>query len=407
MIHMRPYSSFEAKNVKFLVDRQIEFATIQVTETGLRKSILDATAPVRAYFKEKGVHDYELQMQGPEHKRIIDTYILTEATRYLTGTSLYRPVTKKGDPRLWVGKVRDFEFLHANDIFALIAHNDVLYAVNLSVIDIPRVCYSPVDTPLKDVIKEISRFKSSVSDELLGLIKERMTDWMPAEILADTGIGRAVEANLGIEMNPSKAPDYKGIELKSHREASRVRNTLFTQSPEWGISKLKSGRAIVDKYGYLPKGYNHKSLHVTLYANRPNQQGLGLMLLPQIGILEADEFAQIPLEDGSFKKIDDVAAWRLVNLHDRLLTKHRETFWIDVETKIENHREYFRCTEILHTKNPIPSQFDVLLDQGQITVDLLLCRQSGGDTYSFKIKSAARSLLFPEKDIYYLKDSCK
>lgn len=404
MIHMRPYNTFETKNVKFLVDKQVEFATIQITETGLKKGILDATAPVRAFFKEKGIHDYELQLQGPEHKRFIDTFILTESAQYPTKTSLYRPITKKGDPRLWVGKVRDLDFLHANDIFAFFEFNTILYAVNLTTTDITAVFQSPIDTPLKDVIKTISRTKIAISVELLGLIKEKMIDWMPAEILADTGIGRTVESVLGIEMNASKAPDYKGIELKSHRESSRVRNTLFTQSPDWEISKLKSGRDIVEKYGYVPTGYMHKSLHVTLSANRPNSQGLGLLMQPQIGILEADEFSQMQLHDGSFKKIDEVAAWQLIKLHERLLTKHRETFWIDVETKLINGQEYFRCTEILHTKNPIPSQFDVLLDQGMITVDFLLCRRTGGDTYSFKIKSAARSLLFPESDIYHLRD---
>lgn len=400
---MRPYNAFETNNVKFMVDKQVEFATIQITDTGLKKSILDATAPVRAYFKEKGVHDYDLQLQGPEHKRVIDTYILTEGSHHLTKTSLYRPVTKKGDPRLWVNKVRDVEFFRADDIFAVIAYKGFLYAVNLSTVNIPKVCQSPIDTPLKDLILEISKVKTSVSDELLGLIRDRMTDWMPAEIFADTGIGRTVETVLGIEMNASQAPDYKGIELKSHREASRVRNTLFTQSPEWEISKLKSGREIVDKYGYIPEGYDHKTLHVTLSANRPNPQGLGLLVQPQMGRLEADEFSLLPMEDGSFGKIEDVAAWQLINLHERLLTKHRETFWIDAETKVDYGREYFRCTEILHTKNPIPSQFDVLLDQGQITVDFLICRRSGGDTYSFKIKSAARSLLFPENNTYNLR----
>ena len=402
MIHMRPYNAFETRNVKFLVDQQVEFATIQITATGLKKSILDATAPVRAYFKEKGVHDYGLQAQSPQHKRTVDTYILTDSSCHLTKTSLYRPVTKKGDPRLWVNKVHNVEFLHADDIFAFIAHNGLLYTLNLSTVDIPNVFQSPIDSSLKDLIVEISNNKSSISNELLGLIKDKMTDWMPVEILADTGVGRAVETILGIEMNPSKAPDYKGIELKSHREASRVRNTLFTQSPEWEISKLKSGRAIVDKYGYIPEGYEHKSLHITLSANRPNPQGLGLLIQPQYGRLEADEFSQMPLEDGTFRKIDDVAAWNLIKLHERLLTKHRETFWIDAETKIDNGREYFRCTKILHTKNPIPTQFDVLLEQGMITVDFLLCRRSGGDTYSFKIKSAARSLLFPESDTYNL-----
>ena len=399
---MRPYNTFESSNVKFLVDKQVEFTTIQITETGLKKSILDATAPVRAYFKEKGIHDYELQPQGPDYKRFIETYILTEGSKYLTKTSLYRPMTKKGDPRLWVNKVRDIEFLHADDIFAFITHNGLLYAVNLSVVNLPSVFQSPIDTPLKDLILDISKIKTSVSDELLDLIKERMTYWRPAEILADTGIGRTVESVLGIEMNASQAPDYKGIELKSHREASRVRNTLFTQSPHWEISKLKNGRSIVDRYGYIPEGYDHKTLHVTLSAKKTNPQGLGLWVKPEIGILEADQFSLFPLEDGTFRKIDDVAAWHLLKLHERLLTKHRETFWIDVETKVDSGHEYFRCTKILHTKNPIPSQFDVLLDQGQITVDFLLSRRSGGDTYSFKIKSAARPFLFPESDIYNL-----
>ena len=226
---------------------------------------------------------------------------------------------------------------------------------------------------------------------------------MPAEILADTGIGRTVESILGIEMNPSKNPDFKGIELKSHREASRVRNTLFTQTPEWAISRLKSGKAIVEEYGYIPDGYNHKSLHVTLTANRPNPQGLGLLVRTQLGLLEADEFSLATLEDGTFRKINDVAVWKLIKLHERLLTKHRETFWIDAETKHESGREFFRVSEILHTKNPIPSQFDVLLDQGQITVDFLLCRDSGGDTYSFKIKGKARPLLFPQSETYNLR----
>ena len=167
MIHMRPYNAFETKNVKFLVDKQVDFTTIQITETGLKKSILDATAPVRAYLKEKNVHDYEIQHQGPEHKHIIDTYILTEDAQYLTKTSLYRPVTKKGDPRLWVNKIRDVEFLRANDIFAIIAYRGILFTVNLNTVNIEKVCLSPIDTPLKDLILEVSHEKKSVSEELL------------------------------------------------------------------------------------------------------------------------------------------------------------------------------------------------------------------------------------------------
>ncbi len=405
MMHMRPYNEFEAKNVKFLVDNQVSFATIQITETGLKKSILDATAPVRAYLKENGIHDYEQQPQGELGKRLINTLILTSTEEHFTKTSLYRPITKKGDPRMWVNKVRGVDFLHADDIFAIIAYGGLLYTVNLTTVDISMVCSSCIATPLKDLIDQIATIKSSVSEELLGLIKDRMSDWTLAKRFADTGVGRTVESLLGIPMNADTTPDYKGIELKSHRETSKVRNTLFTQSPDWNISRLKSGKAVVEEYGYIPDGYNHKTLHVTLSANRPNQQGLGLFVAAQTGLLEADEFSLIQMEDGSFQKIKDVAAWRLLKLHERLLIKHRETFWIDTETRKVNGKEYFRCTEILHTKNPIPAQFDVLLDQGQITVDFLLCRRSGGDTYSFKIKSEAKGLLFPQSETYNLRET--
>ena len=85
--------------------------------------------------------------------------------------------------------------------------------------------------------------------------------------MADTGIGRTVESVLGIPMNDSKDPDYKGIELKSKREKAKVRSNLFTRSPNWPLSRLKSEKAIVEKYGYISGGYTHKSLHVTLSAS--------------------------------------------------------------------------------------------------------------------------------------------
>lgn len=399
MIHMRQFNDFEARNVRFLVNKSIEFATIQITETGYYKSILDATAPVRAYFKEKAVHDYELQLQGTEHKVLKPTVILTESSLVSTSCSLYRPNTKNGDPRMWIYNSKDY--ILPDNIFAIIAYNDVLYIINLSLIDIERSVSLEIHTPLKDLIRCISAIQSSVSNELLGHIVEKMSDWLPSQILADTGIGRTVEHYLGIDMNPSKEPDYKGIELKSKRQTAKVRNTLFTQTPNWGLSRFKNAKDICDKYGYDQHGDGIKRLHVTLSASKPNQQHLGLNVNQTADLLEANEYL-MEMQDGRYPKVSDVVVWRLLQLHNRLLTKHHETFWIDVDNKIRNGIEYFRVKQIEHTKNPIASQFDVLLDQGLITVDFLLCRKTGGDTYSFKIKNNARSLLFPQSETYVI-----
>ena len=193
-------------------------------------------------------------------------------------------------------------------------------------------------------------------------------------------------------MDSDKTPDYKGIELKSHRDKrSSKKNVLFTQTPDWEISKLKSGREIVEKYGYINE-VGFKTYQNTVQCTPPNSQMLFL------NVNHVNELLELQAER---RKVEDVAAWRLVKLHQRLQIKHHETFWIEVENELNNGKEYFRYKQIEHTKNPNVGQFDVLLEQNIITVDLLLCRPSGhGDTYSFKIKKKGMPLLFPESVVY-------
>ena len=211
---------------------------------------------------------------------------------------------------------------------------------------------------------------------------------------ADTGIGRTIESFLGISMNSDKTPDFKGIELKSHRDKrSSKKNVLFTQSPDWDISALKSGRQIVEKYGYYTED-DKKTYQNTVQCTPPNSQFLFL------NVNQAEEILELQAQT---KKVEDIAAWRLRKLHQHLLTKHHETFWIEVENDKHDGREFFRYKQIEHTKSPNVGQFDALIELNFITVDLLLCRPSGhGDTYSFKIKKKGMPLLFPNSVIYNL-----
>lgn len=393
---MRPYNNFENRNISFLVNNQVDFTTIQITETGLKKSTLDATEPVRIYFSENKLHDYSLQQQGQETKILIPTRILTDSDIFETQTSLYRPNTKHGDPRLWIYGFQPY--VSADDIFALIVFDRILYVVNINKIDIQKVCRSAILTPLKEFIENISISKKSASQELLNLIKMNISGWNRAELMADTGIGRTIESLLGINMNSSKAPDYKGIELKSKRKNAQ-RSTLFSQVPDWNLSKLHNAREIVDKYGYFD-GPNHKTLQITVEAQKVTRQNLSLNVDYANDYLEMLEMAK---DEEQLKKVDDVTVWLLPQLHSRLLEKHKETFWIDVENKTNNGNEYFRISSIEHTKNPLVSQFDLLLEQGRIQLDLMLSRASGnGDTFAFKIRKSDRKFLFPESELYII-----
>ena len=390
MVNMRPFTAFEQKNLKFLVNHNVKFTQVEITPTGLDKGILDSTAPMRAYFLEEGIHNYEEQAQGPENKVLRKAAILTETSMCETQASFYRPNTKKGDPRMWIYKFGSYT--EGNDIHVLFNLDGTLYSINITHIDIAKCYESPIITPMQEVLKEIYVRGNSVSDELLGRFRAVSGQWFESEVLADTGIGRSIESFLGISMNSDKTPDYKGIELKSHRDKrSSKKNVLFTQTPDWDLSALKSGREIVEKYGYYTED-GKKTYQNTVQCAPPNSQSLFLNVDQLKALLELQ--AQEP-------KVTDVAAWRLLKLHQRLLTKHHETFWIEVENDIHDGKEYFRYKQIEHTKNPNVGQFDVLLEQNMITIDLLLCRPSGnGDTYSFKIKSKGMPLLFPESSVY-------
>ncbi len=411
MIHMRPFTPLEKHNMEYLVNKNIKFTQVQITSTGLKKSIMDATAPMRAYFKENGVHDYELQPKGPEFKVIIPTHILSGFKDITTRTSLYRPVTKDGDPRLWIYGLK--ETAAADDIFIIIAAEArELYVINLTGTDIEKFSETSLANPIKDLVVNLSFEANVVSQELLTVLMEYRGSWIDTNLNADTAIGRQVETLLGINMNDSPLPDYKGIELKSFRSRRpSIKKNLFCKVPDWDISRLKSAAEIVDKYGYASLGI--KSYRNTLCCKSPNSQNLRLNMNYPDNLLEIEEDGVIGPD--VFKKIDDVAVWRLQTLHQCLLTKHHETFWIEVDTrKGDRGQEQFMFNKIEHTRNPIVSQFDILLEQSMITVDLLLGRpkvdpvtgnpKKGGDAVIFKIKKNAAGLLFPETVTYLFKN---
>lgn len=409
---MRPFTPFEKRNMEYLVNKNVKFTQVQITATGLKKSILDATTPMRTYFKENKVHDYALQNKGQDNKVIIKTYILTEYKEIETQTSLYRPETKDGDPRLWIYRLK--ETTEADDIHAIIAPTPTsLFVINLTKVDIVKCCESSLVNPIQDLISVFYHSSNLISNELLAILRSYENQWIDTDLRADTAIGRQVEVLLGIDMNASKLPDYKGIELKSFRsQRPSIKKNLFCKVPDWELSHLKSGAEIVDKYGYMSGGI--KSYRNTLYCKAPNSQNLRLNMNYPDDLLEIEEDKIIG--ENQYKKIADVAVWRLQTLHECLLTKHHETFWIEVDTRIgDQGQEQFMFNKIEHTRNPIVSQFDILLEQSMITVDLLLGRpkfdletgkpKKGGDAVSFKIKKSATGLLFPDSIIYTFNSS--
>ena len=209
---------------------------------------------------------------------------------------------------------------------------------------------------------------------------------------SDTAIGRTLETALGIAINSRREPDYKGIELKSFRRAPKKsrenRKTLFAKVANWKLSKFKSSREILNAFGY-ERDADFK-LYCTVSTQVENSQGLSFQMDDKAGLLN---------ERSSRPEVGAFATWQLQELREALAEKHNETFWVGaLAHEIDGH-EHFELRSVMHTRKPILSQFDILLEQGEITMDHLIKRNAKGRVSEkgplFKIRAASLGLLFP------------
>ncbi len=119
-----------SKNTTLLKEAKINYSILIPTATGLAKSIMDATSSVREFLKENGIHEYENQDYGPNHKvKLNGKYVLEDLNIRQTEISLYRS-NGRGDFRIWFTDLKDFA--SANDELILIVKESTLLILNSS-----------------------------------------------------------------------------------------------------------------------------------------------------------------------------------------------------------------------------------------------------------------------------------
>ncbi|EGU44864.1 MvaI/BcnI family restriction endonuclease [Vibrio splendidus] len=396
------------ENQKQLAKLGIEYSIFEPTATGLKKSILDATHTVRLHFEQANYHYYWEQGQGPEYKVVTDAILLTSDQQIKSKVSLYRPTTKKGDPRMWFRKLS--ELAEAGDQVAIIINNQVPHLINLSKSNLSELTDSDINfagvkesppsyghnisTPIKDFFISYVESHSAIANELLDKLKELAKKPFKAQRAGDTAIGYTLEALLGIEANSSKQPDYKGIELKAGR-GQKTRTTLFAQVADWKISPCKRSVDILNRYGYERE--DDFKLYCTISTQRENTQGLSFKYDK-----EKDELQEW------YKNDELVAVWPGELLRQRLKEKHAETFWVEAKSENINGEEHFELINVTHTKSPLVNQLLPLIESGVITMDHLIKRSGKSNKVSekgplFKMNKRDLALLFPKPVMYKLK----
>jgi len=129
-MNTRELTSAESNVAGRLEQLDLKFELIFLTETALKKSIIDATRPVVDLLKAEQVHDYSIQQQGSDYKATLPCIILSDGGQEETKVSLYRPATKSGDTRLWPGRLASYA--SADQVLALFVVNTNIVFLNLS-----------------------------------------------------------------------------------------------------------------------------------------------------------------------------------------------------------------------------------------------------------------------------------
>lgn len=387
---IRSLTSRESENFTLLKKFSKNISLIILTPTGLDKSIMDATYSVRLFLKENNIHDFNRQESGQDNKKNIESFYYFENKFYELSASLYRPMTKDGDPRIWFCGIK--EFVKADCALALIAVKKKIYILNLSDETFSRLLSR--EEEFRNFLENTLRSEDAIAIELLKKMHEiHKKGWIKTVVNGDTGVGATLEHLLDIRINSSKAPDYKGIELKAYRKGKKgkveTRSNLFAQVADWCISPIDSSARMLEKYGY-DREAGRRKLYCTVSSKVFNSQGLKF---------EIDENREILIE--RHKTSGPCMYWPFKLLIERLKEKHSETFWIEAEVRLDSRgREEFLYTKVIHTKSPILSELIPLIGQGLITMDHLISSRDGKKIAEkgplFKINKKNLGLIFPE-----------
>lgn len=388
-----------ADALALLARHEIDAALLIPTATGLEKSIMDATGALREYLEDKGYHDFEAQGQGPAYKVKRTAYFVRPHSLQASTVSLYRPVTKTGDPRIWLGAATR-ENARAFNLLALAVQDDQLYVLNMSDAAVRASLADPA-SPFRKII-DANRVTTPAAVELLERLRAiSARGFIQTFRAGDTGVGMTLETLLGIAANSKRAPDFKGIELKSKRVRQRGkvnRSTLFSKVPRWKLSPVGSALGLLHARGYLDES-GRLRLYQTIQGHRVNARGLTLEIDPK------EDWLKQVYVDPVTRRVEHDVTWLLADLKADLDAKHRETFWVHANCREKGALEQFHYVEVHHTRAPMSRNFGSLVEAGVITVDYLLNLQRGrarDHGYLFKINPGDMGSLFPPPEVHVL-----
>jgi len=200
------------------------------------------------------------------------------------------------------------------------------------------------------LVEEIKKLKK------IGFIKTHRS--------GNTGIGKTLEDELGIEENNFPGPDGITTELKSARKNSKSMLTLFTKSPDpHGINS-----ELLKSFGY--PGTNGKlHLHTTVNA-------------VEFNTLKGKTGFKIEIKDDKVNLVSKnkslVPYWKKETIQKSFEKKYEELLYVKAKSQGSGSNEEFHFNEAWLMKGFDFDNFIKLLKNGEIKVDIRIGQYKDG-----------------------------
>ena len=248
--------------------------------------------------------------------------------------------------------------------------------------------------------------EQEVIDELLTKFTEIATQgWIESHRQHNTGIGKTFEDLLEKVEDNLGEPDYKGIELKTHRKNSNSFTTLFTACPD-GPNPSENTR-LRETYGEIDTDSGLKTLHTSIFATRKTTYFNKFKF--QMEVNYEDKKIYLLVFNMNEELLEKITFWTFDSLNKKLEKKLKILALVDSKSKKENGKELFKYDKITICKFKNFDKFLKAVVDGKIMLDIRIGVYKSGQYFGkthdhgtgFRIKESDLECLY---DIFELRN---
>lgn len=218
------------------------------------------------------------------------------------------------------------------------------------------------------------------SDDIKSLYEKfklvQQKGWIKSFKKGSCGVGHTFENEIGKPIECMELPDYKSIEIKTHKDNNSYPIGLFSALPS-GNHEFET-KYLVETYGKQnPNNKNCKSLRVVV--NALNIKRISDRFIFKLEIDRTSKKIFLIVLDNELNIIDKSTYWNFDDLKIKLFRKMSTLALIEATSKFENYNVYFKYDKITFFYIKSFDSFINSIENGKIQMTLNIATYKRND----------------------------